>query len=109
MVTRFRFILTTSKDLSAKIWSVDSEEKNLAATTFNGHRDYVMGAFFSHDQEKIYTVSKDGAVFVWEFTKRPSDDDDNESEDEDKQEEVDISKYSWRITKKHFFTQTKPK
>lgn len=98
-----RFILTTSKDLSAKIWSVDSEEKNLAATTFNGHRDYVMGAFFSHDQEKIYTVSKDGAVFVWEFTKRPSDDDDNESEDEDKQEEVDISKYSWRITKKHFF------
>ncbi|CCF60319.1 hypothetical protein KAFR_0J02550 [Kazachstania africana CBS 2517] len=93
-----RFIISTSKDLTAKIWSVFSEEKDLAATTFAGHRDYVMGAFFSKDQEKIYTVSKDGAVFIWEFTAKET-----EEEEEDSDEEIDISKYSWRISQKHFF------
>lgn len=62
-----------------------------------------MGAFFSHDQEKIYTVSKDGAVFVWEFTKKPSENDDEDDDDASDDEQDDISKYSWRITNKHFF------
>lgn len=94
-----RFILTTSKDLTSKIWSIDSSEKDLASTTFAGHRDYVLGAFFSNDQEKIYTVSKDGALFRWEFTP-------NENDIElanENNEEVDISKYHWRIMEKHFF------
>lgn len=94
-----RFILTTSKDLTSKIWSIDSNEKDLASTTFAGHRDYVLGAFFSNDQEKIYTVSKDGALFRWEFTP-------NENDIElanNNNEEVDISKYHWRIMEKHFF------
>lgn len=86
-----RFIITTSKDLTARIWSVDSEDKDLASMTFAGHRDYVVGAFFSGDQETIYTVSKDGALFKWEYTVK---------EDED---EEDLSKYSWRITEKQFF------
>lgn len=86
-----RFIITTSKDLTARIWSIDSEDKDLASTTFTGHRDYVIGAFFSADQEQIYTVSKDGALFRWEYTPR------------DEEDEDDISKYSWRITQKNFF------
>lgn len=86
-----RFVLTTSKDLTARIWSVQSEDKDLASMTFAGHRDYVMGAFFSGDQETIYTVSKDGALFRWEYTVK---------EDED---EEDLSKYSWRIAEKNFF------
>ena len=92
-----RFIVSTSKDLTAKIWSIDSDEKDLASTTFAGHKDYVMGAFFSADQENIYTVSKDGALFVWEYSAKKTED------DEDDEEEMDISKYSWRIAKKHFF------
>ncbi|AMD21471.1 HER192Cp [Eremothecium sinecaudum] len=96
-----RFIISTSKDMTARIWSIDSEEKNLACTTFSGHRDYVVNAFFSDNQEIIYTVSKDGALFQWEFTKKPSEagSDDEESDSE----EVDLSKYSWRITKKNYF------
>lgn len=86
-----RFIITTSKDLTARIWSIDTDDKDLASMTFAGHRDYVMGAFFSADQENIYTVSKDGALFKWEYAPK-------DAEDED-----DISKYSWRITAKHFF------
>ncbi|SMN18357.1 similar to Saccharomyces cerevisiae YCR057C PWP2 Conserved 90S pre-ribosomal component essential for proper endonucleolytic cleavage of the 35 S rRNA precursor at A0, A1, and A2 sites [Maudiozyma saulgeensis] len=93
-----RFIISTSKDLTAKIWSIDSDEKDLASTTFAGHKDYVMGAFFSADQENIYTVSKDGALFIWEYSQKR-----NEGDEEDNEDEVDISKYSWRIAKKHFF------
>lgn len=92
-----RFILTTSKDLTARLWSVHSEDKQLASVTFAGHRDYVLGAFFSSDQEKIYTMGKDGALFQWEFTPKPGDEDGENEEDE-----PDMSKYSWRITQKHF-------
>lgn len=95
-----RFITSTSKDLTARIWSIDSEEKDLASMTFAGHKDYVVNSFFSADQEKIYTISKDGALFQWEYTKRPDEVDEEESEDE---ENIDLSKYSWRITKKNFF------
>lgn len=89
-----RFILTTSKDLTTRLWSVYSEDRELASTTFAGHRDYVMGAFFSHDQEKIYTLGKDGALFQWEYTTK--------GENEDQEAEPDLSKYRWRITNKHF-------
>lgn len=91
-----RFILTSSKDLTARLWSVHSEDKQLASVTFAGHRDYVLGAFFSSDQERIYTMGKDGALFQWEFTPKPGE------EEEEGEEEPDISKYNWRITQKHF-------
>ena len=95
-----RFILSTSKDLTTKIWSLTKEEQQLASMTFSGHKDFVMGAFFSEDQEKIYTVSRDGALFQWEFTKNPNLE---ESENEDDEEEIDFTKYSWRITDKKYF------
>lgn len=97
-----RFILTTSKDLTTKIWSLTKEEQGLASMTFSGHKDYVMGAFFSDDQEKIYTVSRDGALFQWEYTKNPSLEESDEEEKED-EEEIDLSQYSWRITDKKYF------
>ncbi len=93
-----RFFVSTSKDLTSRIFSLDSEESSVAMT-FAGHRDSVINAFFSANQEIIYTISKDGALFQWEYTKRPSED----SDDEDSDKEVDESKMSWRITQKHFF------
>lgn len=98
-----RFIISTSKDLTARIWSIDSEDKDLASMTFAGHRDYVMGAFFTADQEKIYTVSKDGALFIWEYSSK------EEQGDSDEDAEPDMSKYSWRIAEKHFFYQNQAK
>ncbi|CCH46902.1 Periodic tryptophan protein 2 [Wickerhamomyces ciferrii] len=95
-----RFFVSTSKDLTSRIFSLDSDESSVAMT-FAGHRDTVINAFFSKDQEIIYTISKDGALFQWEYTKKPSDDSDEEEPDSD--EEVDPSLMSWRITKKNFF------
>ena len=30
-----------------------------------GHRDRVVGAFFSNDGQSLYTVARDGAIFTW--------------------------------------------
>ncbi|OAA41843.1 Periodic tryptophan protein 2 [Beauveria brongniartii RCEF 3172] len=94
-----RFFLTASKDLTARIWSVGAEE-GFVPTVLSGHKQAVIGAWFSANQEIIYTVSKDGAVFDWRYAK-PLDrvkDDDDDMEDDD-------SDMHWRIVQKHFFMQ----
>lgn len=52
-----RFLLTASKDLTARIWSVDPEE-GFEPTTLAGHRDGVINAWFSHDQESVSDVGE---------------------------------------------------
>jgi len=92
-----RFFISTSKDMTAKIYSLESDEKNVART-FSGHRDYVVNAFFSKDQEIIYTVSKDGALFKWEFSEL-----DHEDEEDGDEQGQKVSNPDWRITSKDFF------
>ncbi|RAQ52310.1 periodic tryptophan protein 2 [Aspergillus flavus] len=92
-----RFILTASKDLTARVWSLDPEE-GFEPTTLAGHRQGVKAAFFSADQESIYTVSQDGALFRWEYVTK---------KDPDTMEDVDEAR--WRIVKKDFFMQNDAK
>lgn len=87
-----RFILSASKDMTARIFSLHSEDKHVKMS-LAGHRDYVVKAFFDSTQELIYTVSKDGAIFRWEYTERPG-----EEELDDAQKTM-----SWRIISKNFF------
>lgn len=87
-----RFILSASKDMTARIFSLHSEDKSVKMS-LAGHRDYVVKAFFDSTQEVIYTVSKDGAIFRWEYTERPG-------EEELPEEEKTMS---WRIISKNFF------
>lgn len=51
-----RFFLSASKDLSARIWSLDPEE-GFVPTTLAGHRQAVQGAWFSKDQETVGMAS----------------------------------------------------
>jgi periodic tryptophan protein 2 len=91
-----RFFLSASKDLTARIWSIDQAEGN-AQTTLTGHKQGIVGAWFSKDQETIYTVSKDGALFVWKYMLRY---DAPEDADEDNDENL-----QWGIAERHFFQQ----
>lgn len=97
--TDSRFFLSASKDLTARIWSLDPED-GFIPTVLSGHRQAVVGAYFSKDQETIYTVSKDGAVFDWKFV-GPRRKDDEMDQDEE-QDETDLR---WRIVNKHYFMQ----
>lgn len=89
-----RFFITSSKDLTARIWSLNQEE-GFTPTVLAGHRTAVYAAWFSKDQETIYTVSKDGALFQWQYT-LPLEAD---------PETADESSFRWRITERHYFMQ----
>lgn len=86
-----RFFLSASKDLTARIWSLDSEEDHVKMT-LGGHKEAIVGAWFSQDQETIYTVSKDGALLVWRYSAS--------KEDVDEANEEDLQ---WRIEDRHYF------
>lgn len=89
-----RFFLTASKDLTARVWSLVPLE-GFEPTTLSGHREGVVNAWFTEDQEAIFTISKDGALFRWEFCNK----------DRDPEVLPDASDLRWRIVKKDFFMQ----
>ncbi|KAI9834542.1 MAG: hypothetical protein M1819_002918 [Sarea resinae] len=93
-----RFFLSASKDLTARIWSLDPEE-GFVPTALAGHRAGVQAAWFSKDQETIYTVSNDGALFHWKYMRKsgaPDEDEDMDNEDANLQ---------WRIAQRNYFMQ----
>lgn len=102
-----RFLLSTSKDMTTKIFSLHNEDKEVAVT-LAGHRDYVIHAFFDESQEIIYTLSKDGALFQWEYVSGSSDSEsESETASEDEEAAPERSEKSedgqWQITSKNYF------
>ncbi|KAK9456387.1 WD40-repeat-containing domain protein [Dipodascopsis uninucleata] len=97
-----RFFLTASRDLTARIYSVESSEAS-AASVLGGHRDAVVGAYFSADQESIYTVTKDGALFIWKYALLTFKDEDEV--DSMAVDDGDESRMRWLTTQRHYFNQ----
>jgi periodic tryptophan protein 2 len=89
-----RFFLSASKDLTARIWSLDPEA-GFEPTVLAGHRTAVYAAWFSKDQETIYSISKDGALFQWQYLPSEGADPDNIDEEDER----------WRINDRHYFYQ----
>ncbi|KAI9707711.1 MAG: hypothetical protein M1836_000673 [Candelina mexicana] len=98
-----RFFLSAAKDLTARIWSLNPEE-GFVPTTLAGHREGVRGAWFSKDQEKIYTVSNDGALFHWSYVHKPTSAVNGEA-----MEDEDHSNMQWRIIERQYFMQNNAK
>lgn len=104
-----RFLISTSKDMTARIFSVHTEDK-AAAMTLTGHRDYVVRAFFDITQEIIYTLSKDGALFQWQYVTKEDEDNESNDSDEDNErikegtggESLSEPRSQWTIAEKHY-------
>jgi len=96
-----RFFLTASKDLTARVWSLNPIE-GFVPTTLSSHKDSVVGAWFSGDQEKIYTCSRDGALCEWQYTTKPGQD----YEDEDIEQDLPER---WFVVNRHYFRQNNAK
>lgn len=97
-----KFFLTASKDLTTRVWSLNPLQ-GFVPTTLSGHKDSIVGAWFSADQETIYTCSKDGALCQWQYTTRPGQEsDDEDMEDEEKEER-------WFVQKRDYFHQQNAK
>ena len=91
-----RFFLSASKDRLVKIWSANKEE-GFMKTTLAGHKSGVKGAWFSKDQETIWTISQDGALFQWEYMRRPGTENDDHDNDKNMQ---------WRIANRYYYDKT---
>ncbi|KAL8755709.1 MAG: hypothetical protein Q9199_003452 [Rusavskia elegans] len=76
-----RFFLSSAKDLTARIWSWSSDE-DFTPTTLGGHKEALLGAWFSHDQE---LAPADG----------PSELDTTD----------ELHPMGWRIAQRHYLTQ----
>ena len=50
-----RFFLSAAKDLTARIWSLNPEEGSIP-TTLTGHKEGLLGAWFSKDQEAVVVL-----------------------------------------------------
>ncbi|XP_011404778.1 PREDICTED: periodic tryptophan protein 2 homolog [Amphimedon queenslandica] len=61
-----RFVAVGSRDMSCRVYS---SVKGIRHATLLGHRSTVCAVFFEKNSLTLYTVSKDGAVIVWEPTK----------------------------------------
>lgn len=96
-----RFFVSSSKDLTARIWSLDPEE-GFEPTVLAGHRQAVKNAWFTASQESIYTVSQDGALFRWEYISQSQ----QNGVDEDMDEPTDER---WRIVQREYFLQADAK
>ncbi|KAL8901771.1 MAG: hypothetical protein Q9207_005029 [Kuettlingeria erythrocarpa] len=81
------------------MWSLTSQE-DFMPTTLGGHKEALVGAWFSGDQEAIYTASQDGALFQWTYAPlmngTPPEDDDGDKDD---------GSMGWRIARRHYFSQ----
>jgi WD40 repeat protein len=64
-----RFIVTGSKDMSARLYSLNPIP-GFVPVTLGGHKSTIVQAAFASTGDVIYTVSKDGACFVWEWKER---------------------------------------
>ncbi|KTW29763.1 hypothetical protein T552_00970 [Pneumocystis carinii B80] len=98
-----RFFLTASKDITARLYSLDPME-NFTPMTFAGHREALVDAFFYSTEKMIYTASKDGALFYWEKL--------SPSEEIGSMKDQDLNKdfkYKWNIKNKHYFNQNNAK
>jgi periodic tryptophan protein 2 len=76
------------------------QEEGFIPTTLAGHRQEVKAAWFSDDQETIYTVSKDGAIFDWKYMGKP----DAIMENGEGETAVAVDE-RWRISERHYFLQ----
>jgi periodic tryptophan protein 2 len=62
-------VLAGSHDCTVRIWTLHTT-KGYVAYTLSGHKRPIVGASFVDNENKIYSVSEDGALVTWEF-KRP--------------------------------------
>lgn len=116
--TTGKYFLTTSRDMTARLWTLDPLE-GFKPKSFGGHRDAVIGAWFSQDEKTIYTVSRDGAVFVWAAKKAVAEDDSDEEMDildlpstsasAATVAEFEAAYTRWGIQSRHFFNQANTK
>lgn len=105
------FLLSSSKDMTARLYPI--VQKGFPGALLSGHRDEVLGAWFSKDMKSIFSVSKDGALFSWSFDRemlsvvQEKDEDRSKTRKGVKGQKIFIQ--TWKSLDKHYFEQNHAK
>ena len=103
-----KYLVSGSVDMSLKVFAARG---GLQPVTLTGHRNHVIGCAFGKENTTIYSVSRDGVLIVWQWSKR-----DLASMDEQAKKFVPASKRSrhlsagagkWTIEHRHFLKHGK--
>uniref|UniRef100_T2MD28 Periodic tryptophan protein 2 homolog n=1 Tax=Hydra vulgaris TaxID=6087 RepID=T2MD28_HYDVU len=98
-----RFLAVGGKDMTVRIYSVN-RMKNFRPFVLTGHRSIIINCFLLKSSLDCYSVSRDGAVFVWRCYEQLES---FEEEQCKRKKEDDLSEdyAKWRLESKHFFYQ----
>jgi periodic tryptophan protein 2 len=66
-----RFILTGSKDTTVRLLNLFKIEGYIPFC-FTGNKRKIINAMFSEDNLRIYSISKEGTLFVWQYVEEKS-------------------------------------
>lgn len=118
-----RFIAAASKDLTARVYSLNPIP-GWTPPTLSGHKAALVGVFFTAAATQdaaavvgeapvvLYTVSKDGALFGWSLQQQDQqqqqDDDDGQQQQQRRQQQQGGAcalSGAWVLSARHFFMQ----
>jgi periodic tryptophan protein 2 len=68
-----RFVLTGSKDCTVRLLNL-FKLANYIPFSFTGHKSKIINAMFSEDNSRIFSISKDGTMFIWKLVEERSED-----------------------------------
>lgn len=69
--TDSRFFLTWSDDLTMKLMSLHKLEGFLPLT-FGGHKKPIIKAFFSEENDRLFSIAQNGTILIWKWTDEKS-------------------------------------
>ncbi|KAJ6252072.1 wd40 repeat protein [Anaeramoeba flamelloides] len=92
-------ILTGSEDMSVRVKFIGGKGKGSIHNLF-GHKNIIVGAFFSPDEKWIYSVSYDGTLIYWKWYDGESVENENENQEQTKKKQKEnpnliINKFSY--------------
>ncbi|OAX35682.1 WD40 repeat-like protein [Rhizopogon vinicolor AM-OR11-026] len=96
--------ITTSRDMTTRLFTLNPLE-GFRPKTFAGHKDAVVGAYFSANGKFIYTVSRDGAVFTWTAKINEGDESDDAEASQLTSPDLarSIPRTRWGVRERHYF------
>ena len=59
-------LIIGANDLSVRVYS-NVRTKNMGMTVLSGHRDRIVGVYFSQEGDEAFTIARDGGLFCWSF------------------------------------------
>jgi len=120
-----KWLIAGGRDTTSRLFSLDPMP-GFHPVTLSGHRDPLVAVFWAVPQDgaervqaaeaaavgatpaQCYTVSRDGALFIWQRAPVPPRSADDAMRDDDDEEDVAVgsSCTTWRLAQKHFFNQS---